>query len=171
MFCLFIRMRFGTNDWNANDLFLFSHSLDPYEDQYEKRRTEKQEAKQKHQKREKRNKEEGQILSAGRSGKKSNGQKDAIEAALHLTRTSTASIGKFDAKLKNDIKPKGIKRIKEASSVGDVKMEKSMGMKLLDKINKGGNVLNVNKAVKNYEKTERPTRAAPTKGRKGKGRK
>lgn len=49
-------------------------------------------------------------------------------------------------------------------------MEKSVGMKLLDKMGKGADVLNVKKAVKEYERTERPSsKRAVVGGAKGRG--
>jgi len=80
------------------------------EDQYEKRATEKAERISKNKKRARRNAEEAASILAGKPATLQE-RKSALETAIISSRTSTASLGRFDKQLEGDSKIKsGMKR-------------------------------------------------------------
>ena len=94
------------------------------------------------QMKERRNQEEANAKNAGKNPKFV--RKAQLEKQLTESKKATASLGKFDKTLVNDVKIKGVKRQKETSSVGNIALEKEVGMKLLKKIESGAKILNVN---------------------------
>ncbi|KAK3809594.1 MAG: hypothetical protein J3Q66DRAFT_72818 [Benniella sp.] len=56
-----------------------------------------------------------------------------LENQILISKTATASAGKFDAPLEGDLKPRGIKR-QLSPMIGDVSREKAGNMSILDKL-------------------------------------
>ncbi|KAJ3114603.1 Rhodanese- sulfurtransferase [Nowakowskiella sp. JEL0407] len=112
-------------------------NADPYEDQYEKKQLEKAEKLSKNKKQQARNEAE----SAGTiPSRKSNPavlkaqKKKEVEKQLVVSKSSTASLGKFDKKLKDEKKILTGKRRKFASLTGD-SQEKKRAVNIAKKIN------------------------------------
>jgi regulator of ribosome biosynthesis len=78
--------------------------VDPMEDQYAKRREEKKERVDKNKKQQRRNAEEAQAIAAGQNPREA--RKQQLKEKLLTTRKATASLGKFDKKLKDEPKLK-----------------------------------------------------------------
>ncbi|KAJ2776698.1 Rhodanese- sulfurtransferase [Coemansia interrupta] len=130
-------------------------NADQYEDQYKVRREEKKERIAKNNRRSQRNYEER--VAAEKGMKPHEMRKKELQKALVLSKQSTASLGKFDAKLKGEPKIKGIKR-KFDPLVGSVDKEKTKNMAILNKVNKGDSkatVLNVRKAQRALNNAKR----------------
>ncbi|KAI8878891.1 RRS1-domain-containing protein [Backusella circina FSU 941] len=130
-------------DW----LIEVPNTADPMEDQYEKKRAEKKGRVEKNAKRQRRNEEEG--AAATLAGKKDikEFKKDELQTAIAASKKSTASLGKFDNKLKNETKMKGITH-QFAPTIGDVKAEKNSSMDILKKIVGKGDTINAAKAAR-----------------------
>ncbi|KAI8384418.1 ribosome biogenesis regulatory protein-domain-containing protein [Radiomyces spectabilis] len=92
------------SDW----LIEVPQDADPMEDQYAKRREDKKARVEKNAKRQKRNLEETAVATM--AGKKDvrEFKKAELQAAIAASKTATASLGKFDTKLKNEPKAKGV---------------------------------------------------------------
>ncbi|CAG8521300.1 6115_t:CDS:2 [Diversispora eburnea] len=73
--------------------------------------------------------------------------KEELQKTILMSKTSTASNGKFDKVLEGEPKIKGVKR-KFEPNVGDTKKEKETNLNILNKlIGKNDSVLNVRKAI------------------------
>jgi len=112
-------------------------------------------------------------------------RKKAIDRTLATTRTSTASMGKFDRKLEGEKKLKGVKRKFDPTEVS-AQAEKSHNLDILQKLDRepatkksksstGGNdVLNVRKAIRSASKGKGSAALARAadggKAKRGKGR-
>ncbi|KAI9000766.1 ribosome biogenesis regulatory protein-domain-containing protein [Trametes punicea] len=109
-------------------------------------------------------------------------RKKQIDRTLAVTRTSTASMGKFDRTLEGEKKPKGMKRKFEPTEMS-AENEKSHNLAILAKLDKepvakkhkkavpnSGNsdVLNVRKAIRSASKGKGSAALAKESGRKGK---
>ncbi|TPX38191.1 hypothetical protein SmJEL517_g00206 [Synchytrium microbalum] len=144
------------DDW----LVEVPETSDPMEDQYEKARTEKKDRVDKNNRRAKRNSEERSAEASGQDPRKI--KKAQLETALKQTKTSTASLGKFDATLHNEDKVKlksGIKRKYEPTS-GDAEAERKKILAVAEKVIKAREepVLNAKKAVSQVAQSRsRPT--------------
>ncbi|KAJ2720763.1 Rhodanese- sulfurtransferase [Coemansia sp. Benny D115] len=137
---------------------------DPYADQYQKKRDEKKERIEKNKKREQRNAEERMAVEKGM--KPHEMRKRELQKALVLSKQSTASMGKFDEKLKGEPKVKGLKR-KFDPLVGSTDQEKSKNMAILNRVNKGetsANVLNVRKAQRAMNNAKRAAKSKKSSG-------
>ena len=143
------------------------------EDQFEKRATEKKERVEKNQKNQKKNLERAdkvaKVNGGGRIAKEQ--QKKALVGALRTTKTATASLGKFDRKVKGEPKLKSLEKKNKFDPVvmrSDEEKSKSLG--LLDKVTKAqeqGKLLNVRKAINKLQvENEGKTRDRKQKGRR-----
>lgn len=99
-------------------------------------------------------------LREERSAKKAILERDAL-----LAQVSTASMGKFDKKIKGEAKPKGVKRKFDPASAPNLASEKDTNLKILSKLTDGSatkavekaNVVNVRKAIKaSFKDGKRP---------------
>ncbi|KAI9342393.1 ribosome biogenesis regulatory protein-domain-containing protein [Pilaira anomala] len=126
---------------------------DPMEDQYAKVREEKKGRTEKNAKRQRRNQEEG--TAATLAGKKDikEFKKHELQTAIAASKQATASLGKFDAKLKHETKMKGITH-QYSETVGDVKAEKNSSLDILKKIVGKNDIVNTEKAVRMQSKRE-----------------
>lgn len=126
---------------------------DPMEDQYAKVREEKKGRSEKNAKRQRRNQEEG--AAATLAGKKDikEFKKHELQTAIAASKAATASLGKFDAKLKNEQKMKGVTH-QFAPTIGDVKAEKNSSMDILKKIVGKNEIVNTEKAVRMQAKRD-----------------
>ncbi|KAJ3269163.1 Rhodanese- sulfurtransferase [Terramyces sp. JEL0728] len=117
-------------DETGNNLLI----RDPTTDMYQADREEKKKRVEKNQMQQRRNQEESYAKQKGldhKSFKKQMLYKQIVDANV-----STASMGKFDPKLKNDnVKVKGVKR-KFESSTGPVEVEKQKNLDIAEKIGK-----------------------------------
>ncbi|KAL1407220.1 Rhodanese-related sulfurtransferase [Vanrija albida] len=106
-------------------------------------------------------------------------RKAELERSMLVSKTSTASLGRFDNKIEGEPRAKGIKRKFEAT-VGDFKAEKDSAMTLLGKIGvaegkkapkKGGEGkaggVNVRKAIRHEERAAQRANTASNRGRGG----
>ncbi|KAI9013057.1 Rhodanese- sulfurtransferase [Gaertneriomyces sp. JEL0708] len=139
-----------TNDW----LIEVPENGDPDEDQYEKRREEKKERVDKNKKQQRRNLEEAAATAAGKNPREV--RKAELQKKILESKASTASLGRFDAQLKNEdkIKVKRGKRKFEADTV-DAGVDKESALNVAQKVLSGGDskVLNTAKAVRHLHKT------------------
>nr|VWP01800.1 AHL receptor (Quorum sensing LuxR family sensor regulator) [Ganoderma boninense] len=111
-------------------------------------------------------------------------RKREIDRTLAVTRTSTASLGKFDRKLEGEKPLKGVKRKFEPTEIS-ASQEKSQNLAILSNLSKepttkkskkssessGGEVLNVRKAIRTVSKGKGSAalaRNGSSKGKKGK---
>ncbi|TXT07308.1 hypothetical protein VHUM_03478 [Vanrija humicola] len=105
-------------------------------------------------------------------------RKAELERSMLVSKTSTASLGRFDKKIEGEPRAKGIKRKFEAT-VGDFKAEKDSAMTLLGKIGvaegkkapkKGGSGVaggvNVRKAIRHEERAAQRANTMQKRGRK-----
>ncbi|KAJ2078476.1 Rhodanese- sulfurtransferase [Coemansia sp. RSA 988] len=153
------RPRYGYKGVNNDDqrpwLVEVPSNADPEKDQFQVPREEKKERINKNQRRQQRNLEEGAM-----SEKRKNPQqmrKRELQKALVLSKSSTASLGKFDEKLEGEPKIKGLKR-KFDPLVAATGKEKSKNMDILSRVAKGdtsATVLNVRKAQRAINNTRR----------------
>ncbi|XP_028395138.1 ribosome biogenesis regulatory protein homolog [Dendronephthya gigantea] len=163
----FKRAKDDTKEW----LIEVPGNADPYEDQFLKREQAKKERVSKN--------EYQRLRNIGRSQKMTEGTKLAptqkptrnqVKATINAARISTASMGKFTPKLRNETLPKksGTKR-KYEPIVGDLKAEKQRNLDLLGKI---GNkqTLDVKKATNQHINQEQ-TKASDEKKKGGKRQK
>ncbi|KAF9347211.1 Rhodanese- sulfurtransferase [Mortierella sp. NVP85] len=146
----------GTKDW----IIEVPTGSNPMEDQYELRREAKKERVEKNEKRRQRNMEEAAVASkmdqkAIKRGDRPNMdnaramKRKELENQILISKTATASAGKFDAALEGDLKPRGIKR-QFAPTIGDVSREKAGNMSILDRVvgKNGEDLVNVRKAIR-----------------------
>ncbi|KAJ1970901.1 Rhodanese- sulfurtransferase, partial [Dimargaris xerosporica] len=132
------------NDWAMP----LSEKDDPFVDPRKKVRDEKKERMAKNQRRQRRNQEEAELKERMPSVDPRAMKKQDLQRALTLTKTSTASLGKFDQKLKDEPRVKGIKRkFKPATDKASKERETSLGL-LKQVIDGPKNTVNVRKAVK-----------------------
>lgn len=126
---------------------------DPMEDQYAKVREEKKGRTEKNAKRQRRNQEEA--AAATLAGKKDikEFKKHELQTAIAASKAATASLGKFDAKLKNESKMKGVTH-QFAPTIGDVKAEKNSSLDILKKIVGKNDIVNTEKALRMQAKRE-----------------
>ncbi|KAI8052181.1 RRS1-domain-containing protein [Syncephalis plumigaleata] len=136
----------GLDDWAIE----VKDSDDPLEDQFAKRRHEKKERIAKNKRQEMRNLAETQSADMDPRASRQ-ARKAMLERDLQMSRTATASMGKFDNKLNNEPKQKGIRRKFDANE-GSVHNERERSMQLLDKVIDKDGTLNVTKAVKMQRK-------------------
>ena len=108
------RFGYGSKQVEQDWLIEVPKNADPMQDQYELKKEEKKERIEKNAKRNKRNQEELSASQLQRSNDRQS-KKAKIEQDLKLTKTSTASLGKFDKKLQNEDKVK-LKRGKQQVS-------------------------------------------------------
>ncbi|KAK9719334.1 Rhodanese- sulfurtransferase [Basidiobolus ranarum] len=139
----------GINDDQGDWLIEVPDKADPLEDQYAARKTAKKERVAKNEARQRRNLEEAAAVSQGKNPR--DVRKGELEREIRLSKTSTASLGKFDKKLQHEPKVKGVKR-KFAPAISDVKQEKESSMNILQKVVGNEGVLNVAKAIKKSRK-------------------
>ncbi|XP_058958758.2 ribosome biogenesis regulatory protein homolog [Pocillopora verrucosa] len=173
--------RFGYkrgNDETQEWLLEVPQNADPYEDQFEKKFEAKKERVAKNEYQRLRNIARNRKISvpnkdlAPSSGRQS---KEQISEKLNISRLSTASLGKFTEKLRDEkISRKTGKKRKFEPVVGDLSNERSRSRELAEKIARRG-PLDVNKAV-NQHITEAQKRGSEFKkkgagkGKKGKGK-
>lgn len=75
--------------------------------------------------------------------------KDQLKTAFAITKTSTASVGKFDEKLKDEIKVKKRGKQKQRDPVaGDMKAEKARALAVLSKVQKKAVTIHTKKGVR-----------------------
>jgi len=137
----------GTNDDGANDwLIPVPQNGDPFEDQFSKRREAKKGRISKNEVRHRRNIEEADAASNQPKGADARSlRKVELQRQIAISKTATASIGKFDKPLEGELKLKGVKR-KFEPSIGDVKKEKELSLNILKNIvGKKGDIVNVRK--------------------------
>ncbi|CAO3637760.1 unnamed protein product [Cunninghamella blakesleeana] len=136
-----------TQDW----LIEVPDNVDPMTDMYQAKREEKKGRVEKNAKRQKRNEEES--AAATMTGKKDVRElgKSELQQAIVASRTATASLGKFDKKLKNDQKVKGVTH-QFAPTVGDVKNEKNSSLDILKKVVSKEDKVDVKKALRLHSK-------------------
>ncbi|XP_052784785.1 ribosome biogenesis regulatory protein homolog [Mya arenaria] len=125
-------------------------NVDPYEDQFAKKMSEKKERVAKNELQRLRNIARGQ-------GKKVPGvgltptetpNKDYLSKALAVAKTSTASIGKFTDKLPKEKAPKNMgKKRKFQSNHGDIKTEMTRQMDILNNLHSGRPIVDKTKAA------------------------
>ena len=126
---------------------------DPMEDQYEKKVTEKKERVAKNQKNQQKNLERAEKISKVNGGGKilKEQKKKELSAALRTSKTATASLGKFDRKLKHEPKMKSLgKKNKFDPVVLGTDVEKTKSLGVLDKVTKTrekGKLINANRAA------------------------
>ncbi|KAI1796137.1 RRS1-domain-containing protein [Ganoderma leucocontextum] len=125
-------------------------------------------------------------LARAAASSNSSDRKREIDRTLAVTRTSTASLGKFDRKLEGEKPLKGVKRKFEPAEIS-ASQEKSQNLAILAKVGKepatkkskkssessGGDVLNVRKAIRTVSKGKGSAALArngssSSKGKKGK---
>ncbi|XP_065065806.1 ribosome biogenesis regulatory protein homolog [Rhopilema esculentum] len=170
--------RFGhkrVNDVSDKWLVEIPDQADPYEDQFEKLTKEKKEKVAKNELQRlrniARNKKGGKILS---TELKPTSRKDEerISKEMDVTRTSTASIGKFQRRLpKEKIKEgKGVKRKFEGVS-GNTSTERQKALDIWSKLHKP-DIMDSNKAANRMiAQQEMGYSASKTKGKRGPGSK
>ncbi|KAI8637921.1 RRS1-domain-containing protein [Parasitella parasitica] len=126
---------------------------DPMEDQYAKVREEKKGRSEKNTKRQRRNQEEA--AAATLAGKKDikEFKKEELQTAIAASKKATASVGKFDSKLKGETKMKGVTH-QFSPTVGDIKAEKNSSLDILKKIVGKNDIVNTEKAVRLQSKRE-----------------
>lgn len=121
-----------TDDWCLE----VPDNADPYEDQFAKKKEEKAERITKNKKLQKRNQDTATAEEKGLSMQEvREKRKGELSTAVTIIRKSTASLGRFDKKLRNDsyVKEKGQKRHFD-DNVGDISKEKEMAAKVLKKV-------------------------------------
>ncbi|ORX98152.1 RRS1-domain-containing protein [Basidiobolus meristosporus CBS 931.73] len=139
----------GINDDQGDWLIEVPDKADPTEDQFAARKTAKKERIAKNQAQQRRNMEEAAAITEGKHPR--DVRKKELEREIRLSKTSTASVGKFDKKLEHEPKVKGVKR-KFAPAISDVKKEKESSLNILQRVVGNEDVLNVNKAIKKSRK-------------------
>ncbi|KAJ2808121.1 Rhodanese- sulfurtransferase [Coemansia guatemalensis] len=153
------RPRYGYKGVNNDDqkpwLVEVPANADPDKDQFQARREEKKERINKNQRRQQRNLEEGAMSEKRKHPQQM--RKRELQKALVLSKSSTASMGKFDEKLEGEPKIKGLKR-KFDPLVAAAGKEKSKNMDILSRVAKGdtsATVLNVRKAQRAINNSKR----------------
>ncbi|KAJ2777265.1 Rhodanese- sulfurtransferase [Coemansia javaensis] len=163
------RPRFGFKGVNNDDqkpwLIEVPQNADQYQDQYQVRRDEKRARIDKNARRQQRNAEEAAAKSLGLKNPYSMRKRD-LQSALVLSKGSTASMGKFDAKLEGEPRVKGLRKKRPALVAADG-AEKARSMEILGRVAKGDSsatVLNVRKAqraMNNSNKSSSSSQAKP----------
>jgi regulator of ribosome biosynthesis len=129
--------------------------LDPYEDQYAKKREEKSAKIDKNKKQQIRNKAEGAAVEKGLDPRAV--RKAELEAKLRASKKATASVGHFDKKLEGDVKSKGVKR-KFAPTFGNLESEReaemAMAQKVIKKQTESAGIVNLKKAANFVQQVE-----------------
>jgi len=152
----------GINDDGSKDWIIeVPAGGNPMEDQYETRRDAKKDRIERNDKRHQRNLEEAAVATkmdqkAVNKGDRPNMdnvrslKRKEIENQILISKSSTASAGKFDNVIKGDLKPKGIKRQFEPNVAADLSKEKAGNMSILDRVvgKNGEDLVNVRKAIK-----------------------
>jgi len=115
------------NDW----LIEVPSNADPMENQFEKKTKEKKERVEKNKQNQKKNVERALNIRKVNGGGKimKEQKKKELESAIRVTKTSTASLGKFDAKLKDEPKVKNSYQRRHYDPVtigGEVEKQKSL---------------------------------------------
>ncbi|KAJ2548212.1 Rhodanese- sulfurtransferase [Coemansia sp. RSA 1933] len=153
------RPRYGFKGVNNDDqkpwLIEVPGNADQYADQYQVRRDEKKARIDKNNRRERRNAEERIAVEKGLNPHEM--RKSQLQQAIVMSKGSTASLGKFDEKLKGEPKVKGLRRKFDPLVVSTDK-EKSKNMDILNRVAKGdtsATVLNVRKAQRAINKEKR----------------
>lgn len=156
-------------------------NADAYEDQFEKVANEKKDRIAKNEFQRLRNiakNSKGKVPGIGLMPTKSQGEKEELRLQLQAARTSTASMGKFDAKLKQDKEATktGKKRKFESNSLS-VKKEQDKQLSILASLKADKPIVNLEKAAKNdmaakqadrmVEEEERERRPKTQKKQKG----
>ncbi|KAJ1913232.1 Rhodanese- sulfurtransferase [Tieghemiomyces parasiticus] len=133
----------GEKDW----LIEVKDGDDPFEDQYQKRRDAKRERVATNKRRHQRNLEEA--AAADRSiGDPRSLRKAELQRALLTSKSSTASLGRFDRQLEGETKAKGIKR-KFKPNTADTAEDKEATLRLAKKAVDGPKgAINVKKAIR-----------------------
>ncbi|KAI9090975.1 ribosome biogenesis regulatory protein [Phlyctochytrium arcticum] len=133
------------NATNDDWLIEVPQKADPMEDQYEKRKEEKKERVDKNKMQHRRNREETVIKESGRNPHEV--RKNALQQRIVESKTSTASLGKFDKALYKEDQIKRTVKRKFDSTTKDGKEEKEASLNLAKKVLKGGDagVVNVTK--------------------------
>jgi regulator of ribosome biosynthesis len=145
--------KFGYGSKQVQDDWIMEvpRNIDPNTNMYEKANEEKKERVGKNQKRQQRNVEE-RINTSQQNRLNKALKKQQVEKALRETKSSTASLGKFDKKLNNEeqVKLKRTQKRKFDDNTGNRGQEKENLNKIADKVLQGkpDKVLNVRKAVK-----------------------
>eukprot|EP00038_Savillea_parva_P007621 m.171449 g.171449 ORF g.171449 m.171449 type:complete len:330 (-) comp13377_c0_seq1:58-1047(-) len=123
---------------------------DPFEDQFEKRAQSKSERIQKNKKQQLRNLADARKAAENaHSFAERSAVKDQLKTAFAITKTSTASVGKFDEKLKDEIKVKKRGKQKQRDPVaGDMKAEKARALAVLSKVQKKAVTIHTKKGVR-----------------------
>eukprot|EP00041_Stephanoeca_diplocostata_P028782 m.832176 g.832176 ORF g.832176 m.832176 type:complete len:339 (-) comp23434_c1_seq1:248-1264(-) len=154
------RPRFGYKSVNNDEpaYIVLPDQADPYEDQFEKRAESKKARIQKNEKQRLRN-----LADARKSAEHSHAfkdrsaVKDKLTTAFAITKSSTASAGKFDRKLADEPKMKKVagKGQKRSAVAGDMSAEKSAQLALLNKLQKKPITITTKKGTKLAD-TQRP---------------
>nr|CAG8508423.1 11451_t:CDS:10 [Entrophospora candida] len=134
----------GANNEELNDwLIPVPNNSDPYEDQFDKRRQDKKERINKNKAQQQKNLEIAQkqapsIINSNNSSNNKSSRRLELQRQIAITKTSTASVGKFEKQLDNEPKLK------------DVNKEKESNLHILNKIvdKSPKNILNVRKSSK-----------------------
>ncbi|KAJ2248006.1 Rhodanese- sulfurtransferase, partial [Coemansia sp. RSA 454] len=153
------RPRFGYKGVNNDDqkpwLIEVPGNADVNADMYQERRDEKKERIEKNTRRMTRNAEERMAVERGLNPRDM--RKRELQNALVMSKGSTASMGKFDEKLKGEPKVKGLKR-KFDPLVAAAGTEKSKNMDILNRVAKGDSsetVVNARKAQRALNNAKR----------------
>ncbi|KAN0018265.1 hypothetical protein ACTFIU_010879 [Dictyostelium citrinum] len=159
------RPTFGYKKANdvANDWAMLARPDDKVgEDPFKKLEDEKNERVAKQKKREQRNFDEASMRQMSNVGKTLSFDKDHrpqiksdMEKVFDVAKLSTASLGKFDKRVENEKDaPKRGKKKLAGLGAGDVAQESENNTKLVDRMFKKENVLNVDKATRQFVKAE-----------------
>ncbi|KAJ1978437.1 Rhodanese- sulfurtransferase [Dimargaris cristalligena] len=141
----------GVNDAEKQWLVEVKDGADPFQDQFQKLRDEKKERVNKNQRRHQRNLEESAAEQRSISNPRSMQKKD-LQRTLVLSKSSTASMGKFDRQLVGEPKVKGVKRKFKSNDV-DAGEEKDTSLKLLKKVvDAPKGKIDVHKAIRKLKK-------------------
>ncbi|KAJ2500384.1 Rhodanese- sulfurtransferase [Coemansia sp. RSA 1972] len=153
------RPRFGYKGVNNDDqkpwLIEVPGNADVNADMYQERRDEKKERIEKNMRRMTRNAEERMAVERGLNPRDM--RKKELQNALVMSKASTASMGKFDEKIKGEPKVKGLKR-KFDPLVAAAGSEKSKNMDILNRVAKGDSsetVVNARKAQRALNNAKR----------------
>ncbi|KAJ1737105.1 Rhodanese- sulfurtransferase [Coemansia sp. Benny D160-2] len=153
------RPRYGFKGVNNDDqrpwLLEVPGNADQYADQFQAKREEKKARIEKNTRRQQRNIEER--VASEKGLKPQEMRKRQLQQAIVMSKGSTASLGKFDDKLKGEPKIKGLKR-KFDPLVTTTDKEKTKNMDILNRVAKGdtsATVLNVRKAQRAVNKEKR----------------
>jgi len=132
------RYGYGSKSNDEPAVIELPDQADPFEDQFEKRATAKKERVQKNKKQQLRN-----LADARKSAENAHAfsdraaVKDKLKAAFAITKTSTASVGKFDSKLADEPKVKLPSKAKKRMPVaGDMGAEKQAALAILGKMHR-----------------------------------